>query len=43
MSQDREADELLYELQTCGLNLSSGEDAELYKDGDYTDGLMFLL
>lgn len=35
-----EADELLYELQTCGLNLSSGEDVELYKDGDYTDGLM---
>lgn len=34
------ADELLYELQTCGLNLSSGEDVELYKDGDYTDGLM---
>lgn len=35
-----ETDELLYELQTCGLNLSSGEDVELYKDGDYTDGLM---
>ena len=35
-----EADEMLYELQTCGLNLSSGEDVELYKDGDYTDGLM---
>lgn len=35
-----EAEELLYELQTCGLNISSGEAVELYKDGDYTDGLM---
>lgn len=35
-----EAEELLYELQTCGLSISSGETIELYKDGDYTDGLM---
>ena len=35
-----EAEELLYELQTCGLNISSVEAVELYKDGDYTDGLM---
>ncbi|MDE6712162.1 MAG: ATP-binding protein, partial [Lachnospiraceae bacterium] len=35
-----EAEELLYELQTCGLSISSGEVVELYKDGDYTDGLM---
>ncbi len=35
-----EAEELLYELQTCGLSISFGEAVELYKDGDYTDGLM---
>jgi len=35
-----EAEELLYELQTCGLSIASGEAVELYKDGDYTDGLM---
>ncbi|MCM1235210.1 MAG: ATP-binding protein, partial [Ruminococcus flavefaciens] len=35
-----EASELLHELQSCGLNFPSGEDIELYKDGDYTDGLM---
>ena len=35
-----EAEELLYELQTCGLSIASGEAGELYKDGDYTDGLM---
>lgn len=35
-----EAEELLYELQTCGLSISSCEAVELYKDGDYTDGLM---
>lgn len=35
-----EAEELLYELQTCGLSISSSEAVELYKDGDYTDGLM---
>ena len=35
-----EAEELLYELQTCGLSITSGEAVELYKDGDYTDGLM---
>lgn len=35
-----EAEELLRELQTCGLNISNGDDIELYKDGDYTEGLM---
>ena len=35
-----EAEELLYELQICGLSIASGEAVELYKDGDYTDGLM---
>ena len=35
-----EAEELLYELQTCGLSISSGEAVDLSKDGDYTDGLM---
>ena len=35
-----EAEELLRELQTCGLNISAGEDIELYKDGDYSEGLM---
>ena len=27
-------------MQTCGLNISSSEAVELYKDGNYTDGLM---
>ena len=31
-----EAEELLHELQTCGLNISAGEDIELYKDGQST-------
>lgn len=35
-----EPEELLAELKTCGLNIASGEDAELYKDNDFTDGLM---
>ena len=35
-----EAEELLYESQTCGLSISSGEAVELYKDGAYTEGLM---
>lgn len=35
-----EASELLRELETCGLNISEGDDIELYKDGDYTEGLM---
>ena len=35
-----EAEELLRELQTCGLNISDGDDIELYKDGDYTEGLI---
>ena len=35
-----EPEELLAELITCGLNITSGEDVELYKDNDFTDGLM---
>lgn len=35
-----EPEELLSELKTCGLNIASGEDVELYKDNDFTDGLM---
>lgn len=33
-------DELLHELKLCGLNITDSEDVELYKDGDYHDGLM---
>mgnify|MGYP004469384871 FL=1 len=35
-----EPEELLAELKTCGLNIASGEDVELYKDDDFTNGLM---
>ena len=35
-----EPEELLAELKICGLNIASGEDVELYKDNDFTDGLM---
>ena len=35
-----ETEELLAELKTCGLNIASGEYVELYKDDDFTDGLM---
>lgn len=35
-----EPEELLAELRTCGLNIVSGEDVELYKDDDFTNGLM---
>lgn len=35
-----EPEELLAELKTCGLNITSGEDVKLYKDDDFTDGLM---
>jgi len=35
-----EPNELLTELKTCGLNIASSEDVELYKDNDFTDGLM---
>ena len=35
-----EPEELLAELKTCGLNITSGEDVELYNDDDFTDGLM---
>lgn len=35
-----EPEELLAELKTCGLNIASGENVELYKDNDFTDGLM---
>ena len=33
-------DELLHELKLCGINITDSEDVELYKDGDYHDGLM---
>lgn len=35
-----EPEELLAELKTCGLDIASGEDVELYKDDDFIDGLM---
>lgn len=35
-----EPDELLHELKQCGLNITDSENVELYKDGDYHDGLM---
>ncbi len=35
-----EASELLRELQTCGLDISDGNDIKLFKDGDYSEGLM---
>lgn len=35
-----EPEDLLSELKTCGLNIASGEDVELYKDNDFADGLM---
>lgn len=35
-----EPEELLAELKSCGLNIASSEDVELYKDNDFTDGLM---
>lgn len=35
-----EPDELLHELKQCGLNITDSENVELYKDGDYYDGLM---
>lgn len=35
-----EPEELLAELRSSGLNIASGEDVELYKDSDFTDGLM---
>ena len=35
-----EPEELLAELKTCGFNITSGEDVELYNDDDFTDGLM---
>lgn len=35
-----DTDTELTELKTCGLNIASGEDVELYKDNDFTDGIM---
>lgn len=32
--------DLLYELKSCGTDIVSGEDVELYKDGEFSDGLM---
>ncbi len=39
-SNGMEPEDLLSELKTCGLNIASGEDVELYKDNDFADGLM---
>lgn len=35
-----EAEELLYELKTCGLNTSSEEAVEIYKDEEFSEALM---
>ena len=35
-----EPEELLYELESCGIDIASGEEIELYKDGEFTDGRM---
>lgn len=35
-----DAEDMLYELKNCGLNISLGETVELYKDGEFTDALM---
>lgn len=35
-----EPEELLYELKSCGLNISSGESVELYKDEEFSEALM---
>lgn len=32
--------DLLDELKSCGTDIASGEDVELYKDGEFSDGLM---
>ena len=32
--------DLLYELKSCGTDIVSGEDVELYKDGEFSEGLM---
>lgn len=39
-ASDMETEELLRELQICGLKISDGDDIELYKEEDYTEGLM---
>ncbi len=39
-ASDMETEELLRELQICGLKISDGDDIELYKEGDYTEGLI---
>jgi len=33
--------ELLDELKSCGTDIVSGEDVELYKDGEFSEGLMY--
>ena len=32
--------DLLSELKSCGTDIASGEEVELYKDGEFYDGLM---
>ena len=32
--------DLLSELKSCGTDIASGEEVELYKDGEFSDGLM---
>ena len=34
------AEDLLYELKSNGLNAPDAESVDIYKDGDYTEGLM---
>lgn len=40
LTASMEPEEMLAELRSCGLNIASGEDVELYKDSVFTDGLM---
>ncbi|WP_124065017.1 hypothetical protein [Clostridium sp. E02] len=35
-----EPEELLFELKSCGLNIHSGEEVEIYKDEEYSEALM---
>jgi tetratricopeptide (TPR) repeat protein len=35
-----EPEELLFELKSCGLNIHSGEEVEIYKDEEFSEALM---
>lgn len=35
-----EPEELLFELRSCGLNIHSGEEVEIYKDEEFSEALM---